>query len=366
MAYTWNEILPSGYLSVDCSSTGEKVLLGPYYNVSPNYPTRSVDYGQNFTSLAGKANIGSGTYSSYGVASSDDGTKLIIARNGNGFITSSDSGNTWAETDIGGSYDVPAVASSADGLTTYAAVKNFYSFKNVNLFTTVGALAWSGVACSADGNTVYLTVDGGHVYRSTNAASSWTDLSTLGDLAWDGIACSDDGTKVIAWVNGGNVYVSTDSATTLTAVSSLGTGTWSSGDISSDGSTLVVSKSSGYIYISEDGGTTWDEQLSPGTNVWDNIRISKDKSYIFAVNNNAPGWIGSLSPGFTITSITPTTGSTSGGTPVTITGTGFDPAATAAIDGNDLTDLTVVDPTTITGVTPAGTVGAKDVVVTNP
>lgn len=33
---------------------------------------------------------------------------------------------------------------------------------------------------------------------------------------------------------------------------------------------------------------------------------------------------------------------------------------------SDLTDVTVVDSTTITGVTPAGTLGAKDVTVTNP
>lgn len=69
---------------------------------------------------------------------------------------------------------------------------------------------------------------------------------------------------------------------------------------------------------------------------------------------------------FSVTSISPEVGSTSGGTPVTITGIGFDLAATATIDGNQVTDLVVVGSTTITGVTPAGTVGAKDVVVTNP
>jgi len=68
-----------------------------------------------------------------------------------------------------------------------------------------------------------------------------------------------------------------------------------------------------------------------------------------------------------ITSITPNYGTTEGGTPVTVVGTGFNPVyATAAIDGNDLTDLVIVDETTITGVTPAGTAGVVDVTVTNP
>jgi len=69
---------------------------------------------------------------------------------------------------------------------------------------------------------------------------------------------------------------------------------------------------------------------------------------------------------FSITSISPDVGSTAGGTPVTITGVGFDPAATAAIDGNPVADLVVVGSTTITGTTPSGTAGAKDVTVTNP
>ena len=68
-----------------------------------------------------------------------------------------------------------------------------------------------------------------------------------------------------------------------------------------------------------------------------------------------------------VTSINPNYGTTEGGTPVTVVGTGFNPLyATAAIDGNDLTDLIVVNDTTITGVTPAHVAGVVDVTVTNP
>lgn len=64
-----------------------------------------------------------------------------------------------------------------------------------------------------------------------------------------------------------------------------------------------------------------------------------------------------------ISTITPGNGPIEGGTPVTITGTGFEPSTTAAIDYYDLTDLVVVDETTITGITPPGTEGAKDVTI---
>jgi len=67
----------------------------------------------------------------------------------------------------------------------------------------------------------------------------------------------------------------------------------------------------------------------------------------------------------TVTDIDPASGTTAGGTPVTITGTNFLDGATATIDGEPCTDVVFVDSTSLTAVTPAGTAGAKDVVVTN-
>jgi uncharacterized protein YhjY with autotransporter beta-barrel domain len=68
----------------------------------------------------------------------------------------------------------------------------------------------------------------------------------------------------------------------------------------------------------------------------------------------------------TVTGIAPNSGPTSGGTSVTITGTNFTGATSVTIGGAAATSVTVVDPTTITATTPAGTAGARDVVVTTP
>ncbi len=73
-----------------------------------------------------------------------------------------------------------------------------------------------------------------------------------------------------------------------------------------------------------------------------------------------------LLPAPTVTGISPSSGSTAGGTGVTIGGTGFVDGATVAIGGTSATGVTVVNDTTITATTPAGTAGAKDLVVTNP
>lgn len=79
-----------------------------------------------------------------------------------------------------------------------------------------------------------------------------------------------------------------------------------------------------------------------------------------------------LSNGFTytgaptVTTCAPNTGTTSGGTAVTITGTNFTGATAVTFGGITATSIVVVSDTSITCVTPARTSGAKDLVVTNP
>src|SRR4029077_18391098 len=68
----------------------------------------------------------------------------------------------------------------------------------------------------------------------------------------------------------------------------------------------------------------------------------------------------------TISGITPNSGSTNGGTVVTITGTGFVAGAGGTIGGSALTNVNVASNTSITGTTGSGTAGASNVVVTNP
>jgi hypothetical protein len=66
-----------------------------------------------------------------------------------------------------------------------------------------------------------------------------------------------------------------------------------------------------------------------------------------------------------LTSIAPTSGVATGGTAFTLTGTGFRSGATVTIGGAAATGVAVVSATQITGTTPAGTAGARDVVITN-
>jgi hypothetical protein len=68
----------------------------------------------------------------------------------------------------------------------------------------------------------------------------------------------------------------------------------------------------------------------------------------------------------TVTSVSPSSGPTAGGTAITVTGTGFIAGATVRVGGTSATAVSVVSATSITAVTPAGSAGGPSVQVTNP
>jgi hypothetical protein len=74
----------------------------------------------------------------------------------------------------------------------------------------------------------------------------------------------------------------------------------------------------------------------------------------------------SAPPAPTVSSITPNSGSTAGGTSVTISGNNFNTGATVSIGLTAATNVTVVNSTTITAATPGHAAGTVNVVVTNP
>ena len=68
----------------------------------------------------------------------------------------------------------------------------------------------------------------------------------------------------------------------------------------------------------------------------------------------------------TVTSVSPNSGSTLGGTSITLTGTGFQTGATVLVDTQACTTPNVVSTTSLTCVTPARATGLVAVRVTNP
>jgi phosphatidylserine/phosphatidylglycerophosphate/cardiolipin synthase-like enzyme len=99
-------------------------------------------------------------------------------------------------------------------------------------------------------------------------------------------------------------------------------------------------------------GTWTTEANAPGTVIFDNFKAATQGA--------------SPAPAPSVSGINPNTGTTAGGTSVTITGANFQSGATVSIGGTAATGVVVSNVTTITATTPAHTAGAVNVVVTNP
>jgi hypothetical protein len=73
-----------------------------------------------------------------------------------------------------------------------------------------------------------------------------------------------------------------------------------------------------------------------------------------------------VTPAPTVTGVSPNSGTTAGGTPVTITGTNFSGASAVSFGGSPATSFTVNSATQITATSPAHALGTVDVTVTTP
>jgi hypothetical protein len=137
------------------------------------------------------------------------------------------------------------------------------------------------------------------------------------------------------------------------------------------GGTLVTITGTGFSDASAvDFGTT----AAAGYTVVNSTSITAESPPGTApvhVTVTTPGGVSATSPSDiftyapTVTNLNPTFGPAAGGTPVTITGTGFTGATVVHFGTASATNLTVVNSTTITVDSPAGT-GTVDVTVTTP
>lgn len=103
--------------------------------------------------------------------------------------------------------------------------------------------------------------------------------------------------------------------------------------------------------------------LTGGTLYYPSVRVVDNANNTSAVAN---GIVFRYFVPPTITSVSPASGPIAGGTSITITGTQFYATMSVTIDGNACTSVSVTSTTSMTCATPAGTTGAKDIVVTNP
>lgn len=237
------------------------------------------------------------------------------------------------------------VRQTSDGGYIIAANKGYAG--DVIKTDSSGNLQWektiSGGYCNA--RSVRQTSDGGYIVGGTNGFQAYLlKLNVNGDKEWDytyaGKIGNDEGYSVIQDDDG--AYVLTGYTKDQNNVASIF-----------------------LIKVDNTGVLQWQEIMSRTNTFAHSLQKTSDGGYLIGGTTAGSSCIyaAKLVTPPTLTNISPTSGSTAGGTTVTITGTGFTGATAVNFGTIPGTGLTINSNTSITVTSPAGS-GTVDVTVT--
>lgn len=167
----------------------------------------------------------------------------------------------------------------------------------------------------------------------------------------------------------GFTYTSTTPAPTVTAISPTAGPTTGGTSVTITGTNFISGATVSF------GGTTVKTVTVTGSTSITCATPAHTAGTVDVVVANPDAQTGTLPAGFTymstnpaptVASVSPTSGPTTGGTAVTITGTNFVAGAAVTFGGTAAAGVAFVSATSLTCTTPAHTVGSVNVVVTNP
>ena len=235
---------------------------------------------------------------------------------------------------------------------------------------TVSSLTWSGspstyVASTAYTATVTLTAAAGYTFSTALTPTVNTGTAAAGAVSGSGTG--NTLTFTVTFPTTAAATVTAAPAPTFVSISP------SSGTFA--GGTLVTITGTGFTgatAVTIGGATATNLTVVSNTEITATTPASTSAGAADVIIVTPGGSVtGSkaftyTAPAPTFTSISPTSGTTAGGTSLTITGTGLTGATAVTIGGATATGLTVVSDTEITATSPAGTAGTANVVITAP
>ena len=210
---------------------------------------------------------------------------------------------------------------------------------------------WSPLGSGVDGGVTALAVSGSDLYAgggfTTAGGSPANNIAKWNGSVWSALGTGlEHGIVIALAVSGSNLYAG--------------------GDFTTAGGTSANC-------IAKWNGSAWSA-LGSGMNktVWTLAAAGTSRLFVGGDFNLAGTTIShyitqaNIAPAPAVTGISPSSGSTAGGTSVTITGTGFAGATSVTMGGIPATNVAVVNSTTITCTTPAQATGTASVLVTTP
>jgi photosystem II stability/assembly factor-like uncharacterized protein len=215
-----------------------------------------------------------------------------------------------------------------------------------------------GIAFDPGTGAIYTAVGGAGVYRSLDDGATWVDVSgnlPTDHLPWEETRLRPAATGLDLEPSTGKLFLSAS-----TIDQTFG-----------DGSVVRVP---GGVYETSDGGTTWESVSEglPAAGVDQMLLDARGAPTLFAVTTPGPAttssrlFVRDLSAPLRLDAISPSTGSTDGGTLVLLSGDGFRPDSAVSVGGSSTSEFTFLSPQRIRVRTGAHPAGLEDVTVTNP
>ena len=331
VAVGWNDSTATVTKVADTSGNTYTLAVGP--TIQSGVATQSIYYAKNIMPAAAGANIVTVTFSSAAVAPDIRILEYAGADPNNPVdVTAASSGSS-------------ATSSSGSATTTNATDLIF----GANLVQTTTTGAGSGFTKRL------LTSPDADIAEDEMVASigSYSATAPLGSGQWI--------MQMVAFrtPSGGTTGPTVTSVSPNSGLTAGGTAVTITGTNFAAPATVTIGGTAA-TNVAVMNGTTIMAMTPPGV------------AGVATVMVTVSGQSGSLATGFTyigvptVTSVSPNSGPTSGGTAVTITGTNFATGATVTFGGTAATNVVVVSGTSITATTPAGSGGAVTVTVTNP
>ena len=213
-----------------------------------------------------------------------------------------------------------------------------------------------------------------------------TDMPTArGFLANNAPVVSGKIHVIGGWQNGVRLFEEFGIATV--EVYDPATDTWGQrADMPTPRGAFGISKVDGKIYVIGGGSSRSSElqtveMYDPTTDTWESkadmptlrnwLSASAVNGIIYAIGGWRSGHISIVEAygtgvGLRVTVISPQEGSGTGGEPIAMSGTGFPPDVIVTIGGKPLIDMEIINGTVISGITPPGTAGEHDLVISSP
>lgn len=236
----------------------------------------------------------------------------------------------------------------------------------------------SGVAIGPDGSIYVALNDHVGVYSPDSTGDATPTRTITGLNSASGVAIEGNGTLVVEAANTVETFAADASGdatpiyTNTGTLTQLATGYPASLAIDPWGEIYVANVSTPgvteYAQDAQNDAPPVARLVGGSTGLADTPAVALDAGGDVYVGHDdgTTNYISKFTPLLTVSGVTPSSGTSAGGQPVTIDGSTFFGAMSVTFGGVAATDVQVVSPTKITAVAPAHAGGAVDVTVTSP